>query len=229
MWEGMMAQSEMQLVTGAGGWRGQVDRRQVLHQGERHALVYLEGLDPILTPVNLLQAQQDGSYYLPLTREQVVGNSFAPEQRTATAPPSSAQRPHADADAELVVPVAVEEIDVRKRQWETGGVRVHIDVREREEVVDQPVTRQEVRVERIPVNQVIDSPPPTRQEGATTVIPVVEEVLVVEKRLLLKEEVRITKRTFEAHEPQTVVLRSEEPRVERLESDQRSDVERHAA
>ncbi|MGV3719563.1 MAG: YsnF/AvaK domain-containing protein [Actinomycetota bacterium] len=225
----MMAQSELQLVTGAGGWRGQVDRRQVLHQGERHALVSMDGMDPILIPVGLLQAQQDGSYYLPLTREQLMGNSSPVEQRQATPSPASAQPRRADAEAELVVPVAVEEIEVRKRQWETGGVRVHIDVREREEIVDQPMTREEVRVERVPINQMIDSPPPTRQEGATTVIPVVEEVLVVEKRLLLKEEVRITKRTFEAHEPQTVVLRSEDPRVERLEADQRSDEERRAA
>jgi stress response protein YsnF len=45
---------------------------------------------------------------------------------------------------------------------------------------------------------------------------VLEEVLVVEKRLLLKEEVRITKRRIETHMPQRVILRREEVAVERI-------------
>jgi uncharacterized protein (TIGR02271 family) len=129
----------------------------------------------------------------------------------------------------LVVPVTVEEVDIRKRQWETGGVRVEIGVREREELVDEPLVRQEVSVERVPINQVVEAPPAVRQEGNTTIVPVLEEVLVVEKRLVLKEEVRITKRTFEAHEPQRVLLRTEEPRIERLQPDELSGEKRRVA
>ena len=54
-----------------------------------------------------------------------------------------------------------------------------------------------------------------RSEEDTLIIPVLEEVLVVEKRLLLKEEVRITKRE-ETHTPQRVTLRREEAAVERI-------------
>jgi len=127
------------------------------------------------------------------------------------------------------VPVIVEEVDIRKRQWETGGVRVGIDVREREELVDQPLVREEVSVERVPVNRVVTEAPAVRVEGNTTIVPVLEEVLVVEKRLVLKEEVRITKRKFEAHEPQKVLLKTEEPRIERLKPEELSGEQRRAA
>lgn len=55
-----------------------------------------------------------------------------------------------------------------------------------------------------------------RQEGATTIVPVVEEVVVVEKRLKLVEELRITKRQTVKHAPQTVTVRRQEAVVERL-------------
>jgi stress response protein YsnF len=55
-----------------------------------------------------------------------------------------------------------------------------------------------------------------RQEGDTTVIPVVEEVVVVEKRLRLVEAVRISKRQAIRHEPQSITLRRQEAVVERL-------------
>ena len=55
-----------------------------------------------------------------------------------------------------------------------------------------------------------------RQEGDTLIVPVLEEVLVVEKRLLLKEEVRITRTRTEVHSPQAVTLRSEEAVIEEI-------------
>ena len=86
---------------------------------------------------------------------------------------------------------------------------------ERTEVVDLPLTREEVSVERVAVNRVVDGPVETRREGDTWIVPVLEEVLVVEKRLMLREEVRITTRRTEVAEPQTVTLRREEAVVER--------------
>jgi len=48
------------------------------------------------------------------------------------------------------------------------------------------------------------------------IIPVLEEVLVVEKRLMLKEEIHITQHNEEFHRPQHIVLRTEDITVERL-------------
>lgn len=50
-----------------------------------------------------------------------------------------------------------------------------------------------VEVERVPVDEEVDTPPATRQEGDTLIVPVVEEVLVVTKRYRIIEEVRVTK------------------------------------
>jgi uncharacterized protein (TIGR02271 family) len=116
-----------------------------------------------------------------------------------------------------VIPVVEESLRVGRRSVETGRVRIHKVVREEQQVVDEPTRREEVTVERVPVNRYVEATPQPRQEGDTTVYPVVEEVVVVQRRLMLKEEVRVTKRVTETREPQTVTLRSEEVKIERLE------------
>jgi uncharacterized protein (TIGR02271 family) len=142
-----------------------------------------------------------------------------------THPPTSdaAERPHpmVAAALEAVIPVAREELEVGKRRVETdSGVRVHNTVREREAVVDQPLARDEVRVERVNVNRPVDGPVDVRYEGDTMIIPVLEEVLVVQKRLVLKEELHVTRRRSEVRSPQRVTLRSEQAVVERLGREQ---------
>jgi len=121
----------------------------------------------------------------------------------------------------VVVPVVAEEVEVGRRRVETGRVRVHKTVRTTEKVVDEPIVREEVEVERVPINRVIDAPVGPRQEGDTLIVPLLEEVLVVEKRLMLKEEVRITRRRVEQRSSQTVILRSEEATVERVDAEAR--------
>ncbi len=116
----------------------------------------------------------------------------------------------------VVIPVVEEEFQVEKRKVEAGGVRVTKTVREREEVIDEPLVKEEVQVKRVPVNRVVDGRVEIRQEGETMIVPVLEEVLVVEKRLVLKEEWHITRRRVEAHSPQRVILRSEEVSVDRF-------------
>lgn len=118
--------------------------------------------------------------------------------------------------AAAVIPVVAEELDVERRSVETGRVRVTKRVEAHEEVVDAPVLTEEVLVERVPVNQFVDAAPQPRQEGDVLVLPVLEEVVVVERRLRLKEEIRITKRVTEARDPQTVTLRSEDVKIERI-------------
>lgn len=120
------------------------------------------------------------------------------------------------ARSEAVVPVIREEIAVGKRVVESGRVRVRKVIREEQETVDEPLAREEVTVERIPVERVVSGPLPSRREGDAFVIPIVEEVLVVEKRLMLKEELWVRKRTVEERRPETVTLRREEAVVERL-------------
>ena len=119
--------------------------------------------------------------------------------------------------AERVVMQEVEErLHVGKRTVETGRVRLTKRVETREEALSVPLLREEVEVERVTVGDYVDEAPPIRTEGGVTVIPVVEEVLVVEKRLLLREELRVTRRRSEQVEERTETLRSEAIDVERV-------------
>lgn len=122
-----------------------------------------------------------------------------------------------------VIPVVQEEVKIGKRVVETGITRVTKKVREREEVISEPLRHEKVRVFRVPINRYVEKPQPVRQEDGAIVVPVMEEVLVVEKRLLLKEEVHISKESKLVHKPQRVILRGEEAVVEHVEPSGRQD------
>ena len=138
--------------------------------------------------------------------------------RVAAHPSGFDAAPQADfeTDSEQVIPLVAEVLTVGKREVETGRVRFRKDVTERTETVDEPLLRTEVSTRRVEINQFVDSPPPVRYEGDAMIIPILEEVLVVEKRLRVKEEVYITQVRTEHHDPQTVTLRRETLVEERL-------------
>ena len=132
----------------------------------------------------------------------------------------AAGRPHkGEAERAVVVPVVAEEINVSKRTVETGRVRVKKLIREREEVIDQPLLKTDVVVERVPVNRYVERAPAVRQEGESLVVPLVEEVIVVEKRLMLREELRINTRQVETRRPQRVTVRREDVQVDRVKGE----------
>lgn len=139
--------------------------------------------------------QAEGHYLLPL-----------PVARLTEAPEENGK--------EHVIPVMQETLEVEKRQVETGGVRITKIVREHEEIIDEPLLRETVDVQRVAINQFIEAPVAVRFENDTMIMPVLEEVLVVEKRLLLKEELHIHRHQTTIHQPQTVVRRSEEVQME---------------
>lgn len=114
-----------------------------------------------------------------------------------------------------VVPLVQEELVVSKRELETGRVRVRTEVQWHTAHARADLFRDHVEVERVPVGREIDSVPPVREDGDTVVIPVVEEVLVVEKRLVLKEEVRLKRIRTVEHMDEPVRLRVMEAVVDR--------------
>jgi len=122
-----------------------------------------------------------------------------------------------------VLPVVEEQAVILKRKRLAEGVRVRTVVSEREEIVDEPLASEEVEVVRVPLDRWVDAPVPVRHEGETTIVTLLEEVVVVEKRLRATEEVRITKRRAVRRAAQSVTLRREEAVVERLEAGDRKD------
>jgi uncharacterized protein (TIGR02271 family) len=171
-----------------------------LAQENAHALVYLEDGRTLMVPADLFQARADGTYTLSVSLIE------ADTERWLAAAQGQ--------EDVIVIPVVEEELDVQKRQFSTGGVRITKSVHERAELVPASGFREEVDVQRIPINRPVDNPLSPYMDGDTLVVPILEEVLVVEKRLVLKEELRVTKRRVEVGEPQQVTLRSEEVRVD---------------
>jgi uncharacterized protein (TIGR02271 family) len=91
------------------------------------------------------------------------------------------------------VPIVEEQIKVGSRKIVTERVLINKNVEEHEELINLPLLSENYRVERIPINLTVDSPPSVRHVGDTIVIPVIEEVAVVKKQLVLREELRITR------------------------------------
>jgi len=189
------------VVRGLDGWGGTViPPAPHTCSDPTHVLVQLESGEQCLVPAAVVLPQQDGSVYVPLRRAELVP---APRE-------GHAETRHA------VVPVLVEELEVQKRVVETGKVRLTKVVHERETLVDEPLFREEVEVTRVPIQRVVDAPIPVREEHGTLIVSVLEEVLVVEKRLMLKEEIHIRTHRVETHQPQQITLRREEVGVERV-------------
>ncbi|WP_246617905.1 YsnF/AvaK domain-containing protein [Rhizobium populisoli] len=84
-----------------------------------------------------------------------------------------------------------ESVNVDKERVVTGRVRVSTSTNEVEELARATLAGNRVEVTRERVELEIDMVPETRVEGDTTIIPVVEEIMVIEKRLVLVEEIRI--------------------------------------
>jgi len=81
----------------------------------------------------------------------------------------------------------------------------------------------EIDVERVKLDRWVDNPVPVRQEGDTTIYPVLEEVAVVETRLKLVEEVRVTRRHVTRRASDRIPVRHEEITVERLDPARQAD------
>lgn len=121
----------------------------------------------------------------------------------------------ADLDTHVLREVE-ERVEVRTEARETGRVVARTVTDTVEEPVDAAGWREAVEVERVPVGRPVDAPEAPREEGDVTVIPVYEEVLVIRKQLVLREEVRLTRRRELIPGPSHVALRRQHVEVERL-------------
>ena len=117
-----------------------------------------------------------------------------------------------------VIPVIQEQATIHTEIKETAKVKIRTTVAEVEKTVDVPLVQEGYEVKRIPINQLVDAQPPTREEGDVIIIPVVREVLVVEKRLELVEEVHVIKHQTTVNHKETLTLKREDVHIERISS-----------
>ena len=132
----------------------------------------------IMVPSSSLIAQPDGSYYFRPNGEQ-------PEPPVASAPAPAVEAPRFEPEY-ISAPGPVSEPVERQSPPEPRQVFAPSAA--------GPLFREDCDVERVPVKRMIDQPAEIRQDGDTLIIPLMEEVLVVEKRLMLREELHIRRR-----------------------------------
>jgi uncharacterized protein (TIGR02271 family) len=117
---------------------------------------------------------------------------------------------------ETILPLLAEEIAVSKQVVETGRVQLARVTHEREQLIDELLAHRTAEIERVPIGRHVDTMPPVREEDDTVVIPIVEELLVVERRLFLKEEVRVRRVTSTKRHQENVILRHHEAVITHL-------------
>jgi uncharacterized protein (TIGR02271 family) len=114
-----------------------------------------------------------------------------------------------------------EQLHARKQPVQTGEVKVRKEVTTEHQSIDVPVQREEVVIERHPATGRTTSGCELRP-GEEVRIPVKEEQVHVEKTPVVKEEVKISKRTVQDTEHVSGTVRKEEVKVE-----QEGDVKVH--
>jgi stress response protein YsnF len=122
------------------------------------------------------------------------------------------------ADAEVVVPLVEEHLVIARRLVETGRVRVHLSTATEDALVRETLRGERLEVGRIALGHEVATAPAVREEedGAVLVVPVLEEILVVERRPVLKEGLRIRRIATTETVEETIPLRRQMASVERL-------------
>ncbi len=194
-------------IHGERGLRAEVE--QVLGDGDRVIARLADGRR-LLLPVRLLRRGSDG-FHATLSPDDI--NAATAD---ATADAQSAQT----VGEERVIPIIEERVHVAKRAVEQGRVRVRKVVTSEEQEVAEDLLREEVEVERVECNAFVDdadNPPQARQEGDVWIVPLLEEVVVVETRLVVREELHIRRVQGRHVHRETVTVRREDAQVERLD------------
>ena len=120
---------------------------------------------------------------------------------------------------EQIIPLVEEQVVVGKRAVETGRVAVTTRVEMREQLVEAELLRDLVEVRRVPIEVEVTTMPRIVEDGDLTIISIVEERLVVEKRLFVIEEIHLRRVRSTEHVTQPVSLAVQRAEIVRREAD----------
>jgi stress response protein YsnF len=129
-------------------------------------------------------------------------------------------------DDPTTISLAEETARVVLRETETGRVRVTTQTEVSTEVIRQELQGMTAEVVRVPIDRTLEpgeKAPSPRTEGDVMIIPIFEEIVVVEKRIVLKEELHITQRVTTETVEVPVELRKQKASVEHLSPNDESN------
>jgi uncharacterized protein (TIGR02271 family) len=176
---------------------------------------YNERLDAGCTMVAVYGSDRlDRAEQILLANDGEIQRNFDEHQREfATGSHQGAERKVTESE-DGRIQLLSERLLVNKQRVNTGEVRVRKEVRTEQQNIQVPVTREELVIERAPVSE---SQAINREIGAGDEIrvPLSEERVEVEKRPVVREEVRVGKRAIEETRNVSDQTRHEELKVDR--------------
>ncbi len=110
-----------------------------------------------------------------------------------------------------------EQLVIDKRAVRDGRVRVSTKTEFVTEKAEARLDSENVEVTRVPIGREVQEAPSVRTDGDVTIVPVMEEILVVEKRLMLVEEIHIRRLATTEDVSIPVELRKQRATVERTD------------
>ncbi|AKJ27470.1 hypothetical protein AAW51_0779 [Caldimonas brevitalea] len=123
---------------------------------------------------------------------------------------------------ETTLPIVEERPVVTRSLEQTGAVRVRVVTEEVPERLDLSEVHDDVVVERVAVGRICEDCEERMgpwQDGDVLVVPVYEEQVVVQRRWVLKEEIRLRRQRRHTGSTQEVMLKREHAVVERQQPD----------
>jgi uncharacterized protein (TIGR02271 family) len=174
------------------------------------------GMKEYYVPFDAITEVRDDAVYVNADKDEIdrLGWDRHPDERSSTAGATTGATTGATSEGDTMR-LREEQLETRTTPVETGRVQVGKDIVEEQRRVDVPVTREEVVVERHPVDRRPADQPIDATERETIEVPVREEQVEVEKRPVVYEEVGIGKRTTRDTEQVSDTVRREELRVDR--------------
>jgi uncharacterized protein (TIGR02271 family) len=168
------------------------------------------GMKEYYVPFDAVTEVRDNAVYLNVDKGEIDGLGWdsRPEERQS-ATTTTTGRSETD-----TMRLREEQLHARTTPVETGRVQVGKDVVEEQRSIDVPVTREEVVVERHPVDRRPADRPIDATQSETIEVPVREEQVDVEKRPVVYEEVGVGKRTTQETQEVSDTVRREELRMD---------------
>lgn len=124
---------------------------------------------------------------------------------------------------EIRMELVEEELVAKKQVEKVGEVRVRKEVITEERQITVPVMREVVRVERVPVSHEVRAGTAVFEKEAYD-FPISEERVIVEKRPMVREEIRVEKEIQQGEETAGATVRREHAEVETMGRVRRTEV-----